>query len=44
MGYGASKHMNAIKELGNTQFHRLSFNPCCNIVKKNIVQKNNKKK
>jgi ribonuclease HII len=39
MGYGASKHMTALKEFGVTQFHRLSFNPCCNIVKKNNIQK-----
>lgn len=28
MGYGTAKHMNAIKQYGVTQFHRLSFK-CC---------------
>ena len=37
MGYGSSKHMDAIKEHGITQFHRSTFKPCCGI-KKNIVK------
>ena len=39
MGYGASKHMEAIKMYGVTQFHRLTFKPCTG--KKTIIQKPN---
>ena len=39
MGYGSQKHMEAIKTYGVTQFHRISFKPCCG--KKNIVKKTN---
>jgi ribonuclease HII len=38
MGYGSSKHMEAIKNNGVTQFHRITFKPCFG--KKNIIQKN----
>ena len=38
MGYGSSKHMEAIKKHGVTQFHRATFKPCFG--KKNIVKKN----
>jgi ribonuclease HII len=38
MGYGSSKHMEAIKQHGVTQFHRITFKPCNG--KKNIVKKN----
>jgi ribonuclease HII len=37
MGYGANKHMEAIKTYGVTQFHRLTFKPCMG--KKTIIQK-----
>ena len=27
-GYGAKKHMNAVREKGRSQWHRFSFAPC----------------
>lgn len=27
-GYGTAKHMNAIREIGRSEWHRKSFNPC----------------
>lgn len=30
-GYGSSKHMDAIKKYGITQFHRQSFKCCCDL-------------
>ncbi len=40
MGYGSSKHMKAIEEYGITQFHRKTFSPCCNTIKRNVLKKN----
>jgi len=41
-GYGAKKHMDAVREHGITQWHRLSFAPCKNnkIVNPDDVKKN----
>jgi ribonuclease HII len=41
MGYGSQSHLEAIDELGITQFHRKSFRPCFEATKINKVKKNN---
>jgi ribonuclease HII len=30
MGYGTKKHLEGLETYGNSQFHRISFKPCCN--------------
>ena len=30
MGYGTKKHLEGLEIYGNSQFHRISFKPCCN--------------
>lgn len=30
MGYGTKKHMEGLKNYGNSQYHRKTFKPCCN--------------
>ena len=34
MGYGTAKHLDGLAKYGNSQYHRLSFKPCCNYIKK----------
>jgi len=34
MGYGTKKHLDGLKLYGNSQYHRISFKPCCNYIKK----------
>lgn len=32
MGYGTKKHLEGLKIYGNSNFHRLTFAPCCNYI------------
>jgi ribonuclease HII len=32
MGYGTKKHLEAIKKYGNSNYHRITFAPCCNYI------------
>jgi ribonuclease HII len=31
MGYGTKKHIDGLNKYGNSQFHRKTFKPCCNL-------------
>lgn len=31
MGYGTKKHIDGLNKYGNSQFHRKTFKPCCNM-------------
>lgn len=31
MGYGTKKHLLGLEKYGNSEFHRKSFKPCCNL-------------
>jgi ribonuclease HII len=31
MGYGTKKHIDGLNKYGNSQYHRKTFKPCCNM-------------